>query len=152
MSEDEVHGRFGGTRHYKLIQASIHRLVDRYYEKNSRLTVENEELTLRSSLSGFGSYGSAQHAEKDLHPDVCMKNEPGEAGMESEKVVLVECETRKNGLLANDLRTVAYDLLRQRNQNRNELMIYLAFPDDLEGQIDKPDWANDLWFFDVGEP
>lgn len=149
MAEDAVHGRFGGTRHYQLIQASLHKLVDRYYEKNSRLYVENEELTLSSSIGSFGGYGGVSHAEKTLHPDVAMKNEAGEEGMESEKVILVECETRKNGLLSNDLRTVAYDLLRQRNQDRNELMIYLSFPMELKGDIPKPEWANDLWFFDV---
>lgn len=147
----DAYGRFGGTTHYKLIQAALHRLIARYWEKNSKLQIENEDLSFTSSLAGFGRH-SARRAEKEIHPDIVLSTEPGEAGMAGDKTVVVECETRKNGLLANDLRMAAYELLRQGNKDRNKMMLYVAFPESLRGDVEKPDWANDLWFFEVDGP
>lgn len=143
---NNVHGRFGGDEHFQLIQETLHKLVNRYYEKNSRLVVENEALEFRSSISGWrGAWNT-----REIHPDVAMTTEPGEAGMETKKKILVECETRTDGLLSNGPRMAAYQFLREGNTDRNELMVYLVFPERLKGEVAKPEWANDLWFFEVG--
>lgn len=145
---DNVHGRFGGDEHYELIQKSLHKIVDRYYEKNARIAVENETLEFRSTLGSRG-IGGRFWSEKELHPDIVVQMEPGEAGMETQKTVVVECETSTNNLLTNTVRLATYTVLRE-GQDKNELMIYLAFPEALRGKVEKPDWANDLWFFEVG--
>lgn len=148
LDPDDAHGRFGGNEHYRLIQMALHRVVNRYYEKNERIVVENEELAFSSSISSSYHHGTG-HSEKQLHPDIYVETEPGESGMASEKTIIVECETSKRNLLENDLRMAAYNLLREGNPDRNELMIYLAFPAGLKGDVEKPEWANDLWFFET---
>lgn len=149
MSETNVHGRFGGDRHYRLIQEALHRVVDRYYEKNARICIENETLQFRSTLSG-GGLGRRHWSEKELHPDIVVNMEAGEAdeSLETDKTIVVECETSTNNLLTNTLRLATYQVLRAKH-TKNELMIYLAFPEELRGEVEKPDWCNDLWFFEV---
>jgi hypothetical protein len=149
LDPDDVHGRFGGNEHYRLIQMALHRVVNRYYDKNARITVENESLAFTSSISTHSFHGPG-HSEKELHPDIFVEMESGETGMAEDKTIIVECETSKSNLLTNDLRLAAYNLLREGNTDRNQLMIYLAFPTALKGAVEKPAWANDLWFFDTG--
>lgn len=151
LDPDDAHGQFGGNEHYRLIQMALHRVVNRYYEKNARITVENEEITFTSSVAtsyGNPAIGSPGHSEKTLHPDIFVEMQSGETGMSEDKTVIVECETSKHNMLTNDLRMAAYNLLRQGNQNRNQMMIYIAFPMRLKGEVEKPEWANDLWFFE----
>ncbi len=64
---------------------------------------------------------------------------------------MVECETRHDGLLRDDMRLVAYDMLRIANPDRDKLKLYVAFPEELRGEVEKPECFNDVWFFDVKE-
>lgn len=150
LDPDDAHGRFGGNEHYRLIQMALHRVVNRYYEKNARIAVENESLEFSSSISSMG-YRGGGYSEKEIHPDIFVEMKSGEKGMAEDKTILVECETSKSNMLTNDLRMAAYNLLRQGNKDRNQLMLYIAFPKRLEGKVEKPAWANDLWFFESAE-
>lgn len=147
---DDAYGSFGGTKHYGLIKAATLRVIDRYYEKYSRVVIENTELSLEArNQVEFGSSMPHFSHTKEINPDVSMATEPGKSDERQKKLIIVECETRADGLLVDQHRLTAYDLLRLGRQDRSTLMLYIAFPESLRGEVEKPDAFNDLWFFDV---
>lgn len=148
LVELEEMGKFGTTKHIFLIKQALLKLIDLYYVRHAKITIENHKIGL--TVGGAGeSHGV--WASKDFYPDISASIE--DVSMNSflidgknYKKILVECETGKNNLLADHERITAYTLLKIQNP---DLAIYLVLPSELKGKVKKPEFFNDTWYFDV---
>lgn len=154
----EQHGKFGTDRHFELVKKALIHVIDKYWETFGVIQVENANISMHASLTSRTDLDLTWHdsGTYNLHPDILVsikQSEPptGRAlpDAKNSKVILVECETSPNGLLKDELRLTAYKLLRMRLSDKSKLMMYLAFPSELKGKVEKPDIFNDLLFFDL---
>lgn len=147
----EQHGKFGKGRHFKLVKKALIHTIDKYWETFGTIQVENKAIWMRASLSGMASTISRLDGDYKLHPDISVviqQKHPDES-IKFKKTIIVECETSLNGLLKDEMRLTAYKLLRMGTPDKNKLMMYIALPSELKGKANKPDYFNDLLFFNL---
>lgn len=152
------HGKYGKEEHFALTKKALIHVIDRYWETFGVIQVENASINMHASLTSRTDLDLnwRDSGTYTLHPDILVsikESEPptGRAlpDAKNSKVIIVECETSPHGLLKDEMRLTAYKLLRLRNPDKNNLMIYIALPSELKGKIEKPESFNDLWFFDL---
>ena len=118
--------------------------------------MENKHILVSSHILGSPSF--LKEGNYNLNPDIVIvieKKTPHDGEIirnlygHEEKVIIVECETSTTNLLKDEMRLTAYKLLRLGTPDKNKLMMYVAFPSELKGKVEKPECFNDLLFFDV---
>lgn len=149
--EREGHGKYGTEKHRELIKEAMHFITDRYFNRYGpfKLEVENNTISASASMSGH-RYGYSRDTDYELNPDILCQILEAEGG-DIKKELVVECETSKYNMLSNEMRMTAYKLLRLKHSDKSKFMMYIVFPEELKGKVEKPECFNDLWFFDVSD-
>lgn len=147
--EDKQFGKYGKKGHLKLIKATLLHIIEKYYETFGVIKVENTKITMGATIGDyFHTYGEGTYS---LHPDIALTtNLVNGMGTENpKKIIVVECETTPYGLLKDEMRLTAYKLLRLDKRDTKKYMLYISMPIEFKGKVEKPDFFNDIWFFDI---
>lgn len=152
LEEIQEMGKYGTEKHIQLIKKALLVVVDKYYVKHSKISIENHKMSLNVGSRGSDNYGV--YANKDFFPDICIEivdvsDDWIMSGEKKYKKIFVECETTLDNLLRDEERLTAYKLLKIQNP---DIMLYLVLPSKFKGKAKKPDFFNDIWYFDVEEP
>jgi hypothetical protein len=157
--DDKQYGKYGKEKHFKLVKAALIQLINKYYDKFAVISVEKQAIGMQANM-GYHSIDmlNSEKMSYTLYPDIYCAIRPVEEKVnglkinyaESKgKVVIIEAETTDTNLLANEMRLTVYKLLRMRYPDKQQFMIYLVMPIEFKGKVLKPDFFNDIWFFDL---
>jgi len=158
--EEKQYGKYGKAGHFNLVKRSLIHAVNRYWERAHLIQVEKETIQLGARMRvRSGIYDDYSKGVYEVHPDLCLivlgakdEEKRGYGNSEMSSIIIVECETTATNMLKNEMRLLAYQMLRLRYPDRGKIKMYIALPLELKGKVKKPEAFNDLWFFDMNSP